>query len=54
MYIHCVNEKVRLGIRQRVDFDVFEQHKSYVDIMVVKLAEEGKVQSTLDGFLSKN
>lgn len=41
------------GVQQRGDFDVFEQHKSYED-MIMKMAEEGKIQSTLDGFLSKN
>jgi len=44
---------LRRGIQQRGNFDVFEQHKSYED-MIMKLAEEGKIQSTLDGFLSKN
>jgi hypothetical protein len=35
------------GIQQRGDFDVFEQHKSYGDMIT-------KIQSTLDVFLSKN
>ncbi len=44
---------LRREIQQRGDFDVFEQHKCYED-MIKKLAEKGKIQSTLDRFLSKN
>jgi len=44
---------LRRGIQQRGDFHVFEQRKSYKD-MITKLAEEGKIRSTPDGFLSKN
>ena len=40
------------GIQQRGDSDIFEQHKAYEE-MIMKLTEEGKIQSTLDGFLSK-
>ncbi|KAL4126106.1 hypothetical protein QTP88_010335 [Uroleucon formosanum] len=42
---------LRRGIQQRGDFDVFEKHKSYEDI-IMKLAEEAKIQSTLDSFNS--
>jgi hypothetical protein len=43
---------VRRGIQEKGHFDVFKQHKSY-EVMIMKLAEEGKIQSTLDVFLSK-
>jgi len=48
-----VLQVLRREIQKRGDFDVFGQHKSYED-MIMKLAEEGKIHTTVDGFLSKN
>lgn len=46
-------KSVPLWLLYVCNFDAFEQHEFYEN-MIMKLAEKGKILSTLDEFLSKN